>query len=42
MKITIVGAAGGEDGPREALAKLIGQRYHLKSELPQMNETLVI
>ncbi len=32
----------GEDGPRQALAKLIGQKYHLKTEPPQMKETLVI
>jgi metallo-beta-lactamase family protein len=32
----------GEDGPREALAKLIWQKHRLKSELPQMNETIVI
>jgi metallo-beta-lactamase family protein len=32
----------GEDGPREALAKLIWQKHRLKSELPKMNETIVI
>jgi metallo-beta-lactamase family protein len=32
----------GEDGPREALAKLIGQKYRLKTELPQMQSKLVI
>jgi metallo-beta-lactamase family protein len=32
----------GEDGPREALAKLIWQKHRLKSELPKMNETIVL
>jgi metallo-beta-lactamase family protein len=32
----------GEDGPRQALAKLISQKYRLKTERPQMKETLVI
>jgi len=30
----------GEDGPREALAKKIHQRFHLSSTLPKMGDTL--
>ena len=30
----------GEDGPREALARLIQQRFKLKSTLPRMGETI--
>ena len=32
----------GEDGPREALAKLIWQKHRLKASLPQMQETITI
>jgi metallo-beta-lactamase family protein len=32
----------GEDGPREALAKLIWQRHRLKGILPQMQETITV
>jgi metallo-beta-lactamase family protein len=31
----------GEDGPREVLAKLIWEKYHLKPVIPQMQETIV-
>jgi len=30
----------GENGPREALAAQIQQRFHLRSTLPSMGETL--
>jgi hypothetical protein len=42
MKITILGAAGGEDEPRQALAKLIEQRFKLPSRLPDMGETIEV
>jgi hypothetical protein len=32
----------GEEGPRQALAKLIWQKHRLKADLPRMEETLVI
>ncbi len=32
--------AHGEDGPREALGKLISQRHHIRAVMPKMGETV--